>query len=116
MSTYLVRLKDTKEAVGIFMAGDLNALWDSVDEVTSPTECEYRRLAGAGLAIHWKDSGAAMFGVNGVNPADGEDVNLDDLSNGITFSESLVEAILNEKAGWTPVPWPTVGPLAKLKP
>jgi hypothetical protein len=102
MSTYLVRLVENKEAVGIFMAGNLDALWHSVDEMGDPQVCEYRRLGGSGLAIHWPAAGSGLFGVDGTGP-DGEDVNLHDLAKGIEFSESLVRAIQDERSAWTPL-------------
>lgn len=49
MSTYLVRLKDREPddmqaIVGMIAATSVMELWDMVDEITSPTECEYARL------------------------------------------------------------------------
>lgn len=49
MSNYLVRLKDREPGdvqaiVGMIAATSVMELWDMVDEITSPTECEYARM------------------------------------------------------------------------
>lgn len=51
MSAYLVRIKEGKDIVGIFVCEGPKMLFDLVDECTSPVECEYTTLPSGG--IYW---------------------------------------------------------------
>ena len=50
---FAVRIIDGHEIVGIFMANNLVELWDWVDHVTDPGECEYAPIDKAG-GILWE--------------------------------------------------------------
>jgi hypothetical protein len=52
MPTYLVRIIETHDLVGIFSADNIVQLADIVDECTEPDDCEYARLSVAG-GIMW---------------------------------------------------------------
>lgn len=50
MPNFLVRLRENREAVGIFAVEDLDELMFWVDECTDPANCEYARI-GSGSII-----------------------------------------------------------------
>jgi hypothetical protein len=49
MPTYLVRLIDNHDLVGVFVANDLEQLALIVDECTDPGACEFQRMKPGGL-------------------------------------------------------------------
>lgn len=49
MSAYLVRLKSTRELVGLFVSDQPDDLWMLVDECCDPGSCEYKRLPRGGM-------------------------------------------------------------------
>jgi hypothetical protein len=49
MATYLVRLQESNELVGIFWAENLFDLAFCIDEATDPYSCEYKKLAHGGI-------------------------------------------------------------------
>eukprot|EP01035_Chromulina_nebulosa_P011591 gene11591-15483_t len=52
MPTFLVRIIETRDLVGIFSADSVEQLILTVDECTEPDSCEYARLSVAG-GIMW---------------------------------------------------------------
>lgn len=51
MPAYLVRLKENKEIVGIFVSADKESLSLFVDECCDPAACEYTKLGNGGLFL-----------------------------------------------------------------
>lgn len=49
MTAYLVRVRETKEAVGIYNAFDSVGLFRAIDEHTDPFNCEYTVLPEGGI-------------------------------------------------------------------
>ncbi|WP_441242505.1 hypothetical protein [Tardiphaga sp. 768_D3_N2_1] len=49
MPTYLVRIIETHDLVGVFSADNIVQLIDIVDECTEPDECEYTRMGPGGI-------------------------------------------------------------------
>ena len=49
MATYLVRLQESNELVGIFWADNLKALGWLIDEAVDPFICEYKKLPYGGI-------------------------------------------------------------------
>ena len=49
MPTYLVRIIEAHDLVGIFVASDLRALAFLIDECTDPGDCEYQRMKPGGI-------------------------------------------------------------------
>lgn len=56
MNAYMVRLADSHEVVGIFVARSIDRLWWAVDECTSPQDCEYRKLGEGGVFVPGRTS------------------------------------------------------------
>ena len=52
MSVYIVRIRQTREVVGIFNVDDIHKLPDLVDECTDPNSCERARLQTGGM--YWE--------------------------------------------------------------
>ena len=67
MANYIVRLKETKEIVGIFSATNLTMLADMIDEVTDPFDCEYSPIDDDGGIIWHRPKEAAV-------PIEGDDM------------------------------------------
>lgn len=49
MTTFVVRVRASREAIGIFSADDLEQLCDFVDEVTDAPDCEYAVIRNGGV-------------------------------------------------------------------
>jgi hypothetical protein len=49
MPCYLVRIIDSKEAVGIFYVADIDELCEVIDEATDPGICEYALMPHGGV-------------------------------------------------------------------
>jgi hypothetical protein len=49
MPTFLFRLIDTHDLVGIFVAQNIGRLADLVDECTEPDDCEFLRMPAGGV-------------------------------------------------------------------
>lgn len=64
MATYLVRLKDTAETVGLFSAEDEDELSILIDELTDPSDCEYAEMPSGGIT--WPRHGVP-FPIAGMN-------------------------------------------------
>lgn len=71
MLVYVVRVKDTKELVGVFWASDIYEMWCVVDEKVSPTCCEYRSARPGGVYCFSKLPPMASLDV--VSDLDAED-------------------------------------------
>jgi len=56
MGTYAVRMRETQEIVGLFAASSKSWLWDQVDEILEPSDCEYISVANGGIVF--PDAGA----------------------------------------------------------
>lgn len=56
MTTYVVRVKDSKEFVGIYSANDEPELFWLVDQLTDPYICEYAWLTLGGVGFAGKCS------------------------------------------------------------
>lgn len=98
MPTYLIRLTENKELVGICAAISADELFWLVDECTDPNSCEYKILGTGG--IFWMDQIDMKIPVN-----DG----LSDIEEGKLFSlarmsEDWDDEIFNEEGKWFPVP------------
>ena len=61
MKLYIVRMVINQEIVGFFWARNPTCLWDDVDTVVSPTECEYQPVTGA-AAVVFPSPGSARIG------------------------------------------------------
>jgi hypothetical protein len=87
---YLVRVTESKEAVGIYFAMSLANLRDMVDELTDPGGCDYRSMPEGGLTFGnrcpavplnndledkeaGEDYGALMLSVDGATEELGEE-------------------------------------------
>lgn len=57
-TAYLVRLMNSRDLVGFFVAEDLNELIDLIDEGTDPGACEYLELPSGG--IFWDSPAVAI--------------------------------------------------------
>lgn len=51
LTPYMVRMAETHEAVGIFVAHNADALWWMIDEACPPNLCEYRILPPGGVLL-----------------------------------------------------------------
>jgi hypothetical protein len=49
MATFIVRVRDSREAIGVFAADDLDELCYLVDEVTDAPDCEYAEIENGGV-------------------------------------------------------------------
>jgi hypothetical protein len=49
MTTFVVRVRDSREAIGIFSADDREELCYLVDEVTAATDCEFAEIRNGGV-------------------------------------------------------------------
>ena len=58
MPNYLVRIRENREAVGIFAVRDLDDLFYWIDEVTDVADCEFAEI-GSGSII-WEDRAKAI--------------------------------------------------------
>ena len=56
MNTYLVRLKDDHELVGLFVSANDKSLWRVIDEVCDTDLCEFLELPAG--AIYLPEAGA----------------------------------------------------------
>lgn len=54
MSFYLVRVKKSKEAVGILYASNKDSLFSLVDELVDPNDCEYKPAPDGGIFFKLK--------------------------------------------------------------
>ena len=92
MNVYLVRAVDRKEAVGVFWARNVAELWDVVDEITDPSDCECARITKddepGGIA--WAGRTALTF-----PPAPEPDDDIDLRMTETSATWSLMSAILD---------------------
>lgn len=70
MSGYLVRHRERKTLLGLFVASDLDWLWDLVDEICDPFDYEWSRIANASLACHGPNEFATEDHYPAFEPAD----------------------------------------------
>jgi hypothetical protein len=70
MSTAIVRLKGSKEIVGFYACEDSSALFNLVDQITSPYECEYMEIHNGGF--HWPEPDSAIILSDEFLASDGE--------------------------------------------
>lgn len=126
MATYIVRLFDSHEIVGIFTASTDMELGELVDECCETNETEYVEISNGG--IFWPNKGAPKVPTekrvrsqsaddvsgNDEGEDEGEDEGFDAevFLAGATITESWQEAIeprnafLNDLKIWMPVPGP----------
>lgn len=70
MATAIVRIKESKEIVGFYACEDSNALFNLVDQITSPYECEYMEVRNGGF--HWPEPDSAIILSDEFLASDGE--------------------------------------------
>ena len=122
MATYIVRLFDSHEIVGIFTASTDMELGELVDECCETNETEYVEISNGG--IFWPNKGAPKVptekrttsqtadNVSNIDEDEEEGFDPEVFLAGATITESWQEAIeprnafLNDLKVWMPVPGP----------
>lgn len=96
---FCVRLKENKEAVGIFLAQSIEELQIIVDEeVTDPTDCEYVRFAKSGGLFIYEGQTEARFGIDWDGEGDDPPV-----FTGGGFGGELFCFLTDDKPRWKPL-------------
>lgn len=110
MRLYAVRLKANKEAVGFYFASGMRTLWDCVDQVCDPVDCEYTALPdGCGVDFSKKFDGKIATLNTGGNDAafhtSDYAKNARKLRARLEANEPLLEFLLDpDEASWTRMP------------
>ncbi len=105
MRLFAVRLIKDKQAVGFFWAPDPITLWQMIDSVCDPSECECHPIKD-GAAITWQGNVRATLGCgNGQQSEDGELAALDELRCELSFDYALEDFVMDEVSSeWKKVP------------
>lgn len=93
MSTYLVRIQNTKELVGLFWSENMNQLYDTIDEACDPAICEIKKLTFGG--VFWGSQVPVTLPLN-------EEEDYDDTKSKLKnycLSDILLDDITDSK-GW----------------
>lgn len=89
MLVAIVRVAETNELVGFFWGEELRNIWIAVDEVTDPSECEYKLLKWGG-GVYWRDAPPVPIIDKSLSPAE-QDEQVE------AFYQSLGEVVFCEK-------------------
>jgi hypothetical protein len=105
MRLFAVRLIEDKQAVGFFWAPDPITLWQMIDSVCDPSECECHPINDA-AAITWQSNVKATLGGGiGQQSEDGESAALSELRRELSFDYALEDFVMDEiDSGWRKVP------------
>ena len=105
MRLFAVRLIKEKQAVGFFWAPDPITLWQMIDSVCDPSECECHPIKD-GAAITWQGNvKATLGGGNGQHDEDGASSPLEELRRELCFDYALEDFVMDEiNTGWIKVP------------
>jgi hypothetical protein len=108
MVAYVVRHKANITLLGLFVAKDIDALWDLVDEFCDPSDYEYRSVENGALILPQNELDLDFSKrADEVEPAPAE--------HSIEMSGDLLDAVL-EAGSWLPFDTADVGsgPVARL--
>jgi hypothetical protein len=105
MRLFAVRLIETKQAVGFFWAPDPIALWQMIDSVCDPSECECRQINDR-AAITWQSQvKATLGGGNGLHDEKLKSSTLNELQRELSFDYALEDFVMGEvDTEWKRVP------------
>jgi len=105
MRLFAVRLIETKQAVGFFWAPDPIALWQMIDSVCDPSECECHPIKDS-AAITWQGQVKATLGGGNVRQDEaGEPSALNELRRELSFDYALEDFVMGEvDTEWKKVP------------
>ncbi len=105
MRLFAVRLIKDKQAVGFFWAPDPITLWQMIDSVCDPSECECHPIK-EGAAITWQGNvKATLGGGNAQQSEDAECAALDELRRELTFDYALEDFVVGKiDTDWKKVP------------
>src|SRR4029077_11734756 len=105
MRLFAVRLIKNKQAVGFFWAPDAITLWQMIDSVCDPGECECHPIRDS-AAITWQGKvKATLGGGNGQQDEEGESSALNELRRELTFDYALEDYVIGEvNTQWKKVP------------
>ncbi|WGS18964.1 MULTISPECIES: hypothetical protein [unclassified Bradyrhizobium] len=96
---FAIRCVDTKEAVGLYWAPDLETLWWMVEAIIDPDDCEYC-VVDAPAAITWPGKVPAI----GVERGE-VDEDIEALSRDVSFEFALSDVVGGEIIkGWIRMP------------
>jgi hypothetical protein len=96
MRLFAVRLIKDKQAVGFFWAPDPITLWQMIDSVCDPSECECRPIKDR-AAITWQGQiKATLGGGNGQQDEEGKSSALDELRRELCFDYALEDYVMGE--------------------
>lgn len=102
MKFYLVRVQETREAVGFFWARDNAELCMLVDEIMNPDDAEAREI-GVGGGIRWSGKVPYTFPHAPPKSPDDDDFSLDDIG----LSEHLLHILIDRRKlrddHWLPI-------------
>ena len=109
MALYLVRIEDTKIAVGLISADNMRDLFCCIDEITDPYVCEIRKIPRGGgirftdVVVPVLDNTLLSVG----NDNDGYNYGALLISPSFAFSESVIDAVIDDDSrGWRRIDWP----------
>lgn len=94
MAAYLVRNRQTKGTLGLFVACTMADLWDSVDEFADPAGYEHKAIGFGAVVFAASEEPRFDIDEDGAGPIPEQD-----------FSATLSEEALhknNSNSGWTP--------------
>jgi hypothetical protein len=104
MRLFAVRLIKDKQAVGFFWAPDPITLWQMIDSVCDPSECECRQIKDR-AAITWQGQVKATLGGNGQHDEGEKSSALDELQRELCFDYALEDYVMGEvDTEWKKVP------------
>ena len=105
MRLFAVRLIKNKQAVGFFWAPDAITLWQMIDSVCDPGECECHPIKDR-AAITWQGKVKATLGGGNVQQdEEGESSALNELRRELTFDYALEDYVIGEvNTQWKKVP------------
>jgi hypothetical protein len=104
MRLFAVRLIKDKQAVGFFWAPDPITLWQMIDSVCDPSECECRQIKDR-AAITWQGQVKATLGGNGQHDEGEKSSALDELRRELCFDYALEDFVMGEvNTEWKKVP------------
>ena len=101
MNTYLVRLKNNREIVGLFVSPSDDMLWEFVDECCDAHDCEFVKLPPGGLYLG--TAAAPTIPTEVEYPEDEKDI--PDWFAGATLSELWIDIFFSKASDpeWQPV-------------
>jgi hypothetical protein len=119
VNLFAVRMIVDQQPVGFFFVTNLGQLWDMVETITHPGECEYLEITNA-TAIIWESAETWRMGARDGPMAEASDDGVPDaiedrltqIKRGMSFDVDWEQSLMrfvdgeDEILGWTKIPRP----------